>query len=277
MQPSVEPSVPESSTGIIDERRLMLRAERAAAAPYWGGFQTRIVVTFAAFTFAWVAVIVLGASGALPLWLGLVLATVLASTFYMPMHEATHGNIAGKQSRLRPLEDAIGTFCSIPLGISYGAHRSSHMRHHAYTNDPDRDPDHFTDGPLRKLPPKLLAIVTLSSLLPVFAFVPAARKLLPAQLRRSMQADDDRSGGLQQLRFWVVMHLVLLVAFLAGHTHKQITNEYKGIQLVNGETTSRNNDKRPMGFRLWNVNGNRELNHEFVELEGMPEKQKKSK
>jgi len=61
-----------------------------------------------------------------------------------------------------------------------------------------------------------------------------------------------------------------VVAFLAGHTHKQITNEYKGIQLVNGETTSKNFDKRPMGFRLWNVDGKRELSHEFVELEGMP-------
>jgi len=62
-----------------------------------------------------------------------------------------------------------------------------------------------------------------------------------------------------------------VVAFLAGHTHKQITNEYKGIQLVNGETTSKNFDKRPMGFRLWNVGDEQGLRHEFVPLEGMPE------
>jgi 3',5'-cyclic AMP phosphodiesterase CpdA len=68
-----------------------------------------------------------------------------------------------------------------------------------------------------------------------------------------------------------------VVALLAGHTHKQITNEYKGIQMVNGETTSKNFDKSPMGFRLWNVDGKRELSHEFVKLEGMPEKVKKSK
>lgn len=68
-----------------------------------------------------------------------------------------------------------------------------------------------------------------------------------------------------------------VVAFLAGHTHKKITNEYKGIQLVNGETTSRNNDGRPMGFRLWNVGGEKGLRHEFVKLEGMPEKEKKPK
>lgn len=58
-----------------------------------------------------------------------------------------------------------------------------------------------------------------------------------------------------------------VVAFLAGHTHKQITNEYKGIQFVNGETTSKNFDERPMGFRLWNVDSKKGLRHRFVELE----------
>ncbi|NOX98573.1 MAG: hypothetical protein GXP30_02390 [Verrucomicrobia bacterium] len=62
-----------------------------------------------------------------------------------------------------------------------------------------------------------------------------------------------------------------VVAFLAGHTHKQITNEYKGIQLVNGETTSKNFDKRPMGFRLWSVDGEKGLSHRFVEVEGFRE------
>ena len=65
-----------------------------------------------------------------------------------------------------------------------------------------------------------------------------------------------------------------VVAFLAGHTHKLIENEYKGIKLVNGETTSKNFDKRPMGFRLWDVGGETGLRHRFVALEGMPEEAK---
>ena len=60
-----------------------------------------------------------------------------------------------------------------------------------------------------------------------------------------------------------------VVAFLAGHTHRRILNEYKGIQLVNGETTSKNFDNRPMGFRLWNVSEKRELRHRFIALDGM--------
>ncbi|MDG2123523.1 MAG: metallophosphoesterase [Verrucomicrobiales bacterium] len=57
-----------------------------------------------------------------------------------------------------------------------------------------------------------------------------------------------------------------VVAHLAGHTHKLIINEYKGIQLVNGETTSKNFDSRPMGFRLWNATRDGAMSHEFVPL-----------
>ena len=59
-----------------------------------------------------------------------------------------------------------------------------------------------------------------------------------------------------------------VVAVLGGHTHELLINEYKGIQLVNGETTSKNFDKRPFGFRLWHVGDARPFRHDFVPLEG---------
>ncbi len=59
-----------------------------------------------------------------------------------------------------------------------------------------------------------------------------------------------------------------VVAFLAGHTHKLVINEFNGIQLVNGETTSKNFDKRPMGYRWWDVSAEGKLRHRFVEVEG---------
>jgi len=37
--------------------------------------------------------------------------------------------------------------------------------------------------------------------------------------------------------------------------------------LVNGETTSKNFDKRPMGFRIWHVGETRPYRHEFISLE----------
>jgi len=59
-----------------------------------------------------------------------------------------------------------------------------------------------------------------------------------------------------------------VVAVLAGHTHRTIVNDYKGIQLVNGEATSKNFDERPLGFRLWHVGDTRPFTHEFVPVEG---------
>lgn len=64
-----------------------------------------------------------------------------------------------------------------------------------------------------------------------------------------------------------------VVAMLAGHTHKLVVNDYKGIQMVNGETTSRNFDKRPLGFRMWSAREKGRLSHAYVKLAGeIPEK-----
>lgn len=63
------------------------------------------------------------------------------------------------------------------------------------------------------------------------------------------------------------MHAHGVVALLAGHTHKTIIKEHRGIQIVNGETTSKNFDGRPFGFRLWHVGPSRPFRHEFVPLE----------
>ena len=57
-----------------------------------------------------------------------------------------------------------------------------------------------------------------------------------------------------------------VVAVLGGHVHRLMINDYKGIQLVNGETTSKNFDKRPMGFRFWHITESRPFRHEFINL-----------
>lgn len=202
----------------VEQRRDVVRAENAVAATYWGGFQPRIVVTFLVFAAAWVWVIVAGVTGAMPLWAGLLVNTVLATTFYMPMHEATHKNIWGRQNRLRALEDVIGVLCSVPTGINFAAHRSSHMRHHAHTNDPGRDPDHFTHGAKGELALKFVGMTLLFSLLPVFALVRPARVLLPAAVRRNLDGDSGSPrDGKAQIRFWLLCTVVLAVSFATGH------------------------------------------------------------
>lgn len=195
-----------------------IRAENAVAAKYWGGVQYRIVATFVFFVACWVGVIILGVNDVLPLWQCLILNSIFASTFYMPMHEAAHKNIWGKQLRGRWVEEAIGTLSSIPTGINFSSHRASHMRHHAFTNDPLRDPDHFTDGRLRELPVKFYGMTMLYAFLPFFALIPPLRILLPAPLKAVLgERNGSKSEGKAQIRFWLLTTIVLVVAFVTGH------------------------------------------------------------
>lgn len=201
-----------------DERRLALREERIQAAPYWGKVEPRIILTFLVFSAAWIGVIVLGINGTIPLWLGLILNTVIASTFYMPMHEAAHGNIWGRTTSGMWIEDLIGMLCAIPLGFSYKAHRPSHMRHHAHTNDPLKDPDFHTAGPMHTVLKSWYGQVMLATFLPVFAFVPAARKLLPTAMLVMMRAETgSKKTGLIQLRFWLLTNAFLVIAIFTGY------------------------------------------------------------
>jgi len=212
--------VTQAETGTSDAaaRRDAVRAENAVAAKYWGGIQWRIVVTFLVFAVCWVGVIVLAVNGSLSLWQGLLLNSIFASTFYMPMHEATHKNIWGKVSSGRVIEEAIGVLSSIPTGINFSSHRAGHMRHHAYTNDPARDPDHFTDGRLRELPVKFYGMTMVHAFLPFFALIPATRVLLPKSLKAVIsRRDGDRSEGKAQIRFWLLTTVVLVACFATGH------------------------------------------------------------
>jgi predicted phosphodiesterase len=57
-----------------------------------------------------------------------------------------------------------------------------------------------------------------------------------------------------------------VVAYLSGHKHELITHNYEGIQLVSGESTAKNFDQRPYGFRKWNIYEDTVI-HRFVALD----------
>jgi len=58
-----------------------------------------------------------------------------------------------------------------------------------------------------------------------------------------------------------------VVAMLSGHTHTTNIKEYEGIQMVSSQTTSKNFDKQPYGFRVWRVGTQRPYQNEFVPLQ----------
>ena len=217
--------------------RIERRDERRLVAPYRGGIATRILATFAAFTVAWIAILTAGFTGAIPLGLGFILSYLVATTFYMPLHEATHGNVWGDVSRGRWIEDLVGMLSAIPVGFSYKGHRISHMKHHAFTNDPDKDPDYFAQGPLRELPVKLYGVIVVYTLLPLLAYIPALGVLLPASVKEG-GAERDMASDRYAVRYWAIQHAVLIAAFIAGVGLEALLLWYIPSRLVAGSPSS---------------------------------------
>ncbi|MDR1746601.1 MAG: metallophosphoesterase [Tannerella sp.] len=54
--------------------------------------------------------------------------------------------------------------------------------------------------------------------------------------------------------------------WFAGHTHKTHRNDYNGVSILNGETTSNNFDGHPHGFRLLTLQPDGSFDWDFVEL-----------
>jgi serine/threonine-protein phosphatase CPPED1 len=64
-----------------------------------------------------------------------------------------------------------------------------------------------------------------------------------------------------------------VVALLGGHTQETVINNYKGIQLVNTGSATKNDDNSPPGFRIWRVKSPNSIKHEFVPLEASAARQ----
>jgi ferredoxin-NADP reductase/fatty acid desaturase len=96
---------------------------------------------------AYVLVITSALAGSMPYPLATFICTYLCFASFTVQHDASHGNIFGMGSPLKFLEDIFGWIASVPLLVSpYRLFKTIHDRHHAFTNDPERDPDHFTFG-----------------------------------------------------------------------------------------------------------------------------------
>lgn len=130
---------PDPAEGLSS--RDLARKEKEIAASFIGGVPW-IMVVWGLGNFAlWVALWPLTIYGVIPLWLGFVIATISASYAYLPSHEAQHSNIAQSGSRLFWLNELVGYVSPIPIGLPYKLAKATHMKHHTYTNDPQRDPD----------------------------------------------------------------------------------------------------------------------------------------
>jgi beta-carotene hydroxylase len=121
--------------------------------PYLGMVAWPTVFVAIAIVAAFATVTTLGAMHIIPLWLGLILNTFILYLDQTPLHEACHGNIAGKDSNILWLNHLVGYVCGAILLHEYKAFRYMHLAHHRDTNNEQLDPDHWVavQGPFNVL------------------------------------------------------------------------------------------------------------------------------
>jgi len=104
-------------------------------------------VVFVAFiVMAYMLNLYLFVQGNLAIWQSTLLLGVLTYFAYTPLHEAVHNNINGKYKSAKWLNDLCGHLVAPLIAVSYISHRYEHLTHHAYTNDPEKDPDIIMQG-----------------------------------------------------------------------------------------------------------------------------------
>ena len=121
--------------------------------PYLGMVAWPTVFVAMAIVAAFATVTTLGTMHIIPLWIGLILNTFILYLDQTPLHEACHGNIAGKDFKMLWLNQLVGYVCGAILLHEYKAFRFMHLAHHRDTNNPDLDPDNWVavEGPFKVL------------------------------------------------------------------------------------------------------------------------------
>ena len=101
-------------------------------------------IFFAGITLALYALVIyLGITGKWSLGICCIINAVLTYLIFTPLHEASHGNISGKNRQLKGTEKIIGWLSGIPLTLPLPMFQYLHFTHHSHTNDPAKDPDYW--------------------------------------------------------------------------------------------------------------------------------------
>ena len=116
--------------------------EKAIAKNFSQRFQWEMILIGMGQATVWLSLWPLVLNGYLSLWAGFLLASICACFAYLPSHEAQHGNYSRGNPKRRWLDALVGHYTLITLIYPYEVLRVTHMKHHAYTNDPEKDPDY---------------------------------------------------------------------------------------------------------------------------------------
>ena len=117
--------------------------EKAIAKSFSQRFQWEMILIGLGQAVIWLSLWPLVLNGIIDLWVGFLIASLCACFAYLPSHEAQHGNYSRGNPKLRWLDEFVGHIALITLIYPYHLLRVTHMKHHAYTNDPEKDPDYL--------------------------------------------------------------------------------------------------------------------------------------
>ena len=117
--------------------------EKAIAKSFSQRFQWEMILIGLGQAAIWLSLWPLVLNGSLDLWMGFIIAILCACFAYLPSHEAQHGNYSRGNPKLRWLDGFVGHITLITLLYPYHILRVTHMKHHAYTNNPEKDPDYL--------------------------------------------------------------------------------------------------------------------------------------
>ena len=125
-----------------ETKEFSLEEERTVARSFMGRIEWEMILIGIGQCLVWFSLWFLVVQGTLALWLGCVLSILSTSWSYLPSHAGQHGHLSGSNKNLEWLNGFIGQISLIPLAQSHHILKALHLKHHAHTNDPDRDPDY---------------------------------------------------------------------------------------------------------------------------------------
>lgn len=131
----------------LSRARAFERHARIVVQPLTAGFPWPTLMIFVGVLAGVSGLAFLAATDRIPYGAAIPVEAILIYFIFTPLHEATHGNIAGRECRFAWLEYLIGHVSGFVLLAPFPGFRVLHLHHHANTNDPAEDPDYWVKSP----------------------------------------------------------------------------------------------------------------------------------
>lgn len=171
-----------------------LNYEKEAAAPFVGAIGWRSGFNALWSVGGWAATVAFYLTGALPLWVAMLLAAFFIQACYMPVHESVHKTLSGGRSELAWLDRTVGTMCGWVMLLSYEDHRITHLIHHTHAND-ELDPDVLNSkGSPRDLVVRAIIGFVMYPLGPIIAAIPMLARFVPPAIRQRLGLSAQLRG-----------------------------------------------------------------------------------